>query len=126
MQINFNNKVLDVKIMKTEEQIKERVKELARKINDDLGIHEPLVILIVLNGSFIFAADLVRNLQMPTQIETIRLTSYEGLKSSGHVIPVSPLPDSLVDKNVLIIEDIVDTGRSLRFLMQYLLDKKVK
>ncbi len=124
MFITHNNKSIAVHTLFSEEQIKTRIGSLAKQINEDFGTQNPLVVLIVLNGSFIFAADLVRKLEMPTEIETTRLKSYEGTQS-GEIKFVSPLNTDLSSKNVLIIEDIIDTGKSMDFLLRELSKHKV-
>lgn len=126
MQIEFNQKMMNVKTLFSEEQIKNRIKSIAQRINTDLGDKEPLVVLIILNGAFIFAADLVRYLDMPTEIETIRLKSYEGTSSTGFIKLLTPLTDNVTGKNILIIEDIIETGRTIHFLMSELKNKNVK
>ena len=126
MQIEFNHKMRDVKTLFSEEKIKERVKEIADNINRDFNLQESLVILIVLNGSFIFAADLVRFLEMPTEINTTHLSSYEGINTTGVVKLLTPLPQQIEGKNILIIEDIVETGKTLEFLLNELKKKEVK
>ncbi len=126
MQIEFNKKIMDVSTLFSEQQIKEKTKIIAQKINRDFSSQEPLVVLIVLNGAFIFAADLVRYLEMPTEIETVRLKSYEGLNSTGCVKLLTPLSPHLAGKNILIIEDIVETGHTIHFLLEELKTNKVK
>ncbi|WP_233231124.1 hypoxanthine phosphoribosyltransferase [Silvanigrella aquatica] len=120
MQINVNNNLMNVGVLFSELDIKERTKIIAQQINKDYGTNETLVVLIVLHGALIFGADLVRNLEMPTEIETIRIKSYEGTASTGKINLVTPLPTSLAGKHVLIVEDIVDTGRSIHFLLNEL------
>jgi hypoxanthine phosphoribosyltransferase len=126
MYIEFNQKKMEVKTLFSEEEIKARIKIITQEINRDFGKTEPLVILIVLNGAFIFAADLVRYLEMPTEIETIRIKSYEGTSSTGKIQLLTPLTDNVSGKNVLIVEDIVETGRTLKFLLDELKAKNVK
>jgi hypoxanthine phosphoribosyltransferase len=116
---------LVVKPLFTETRIKARVGELAAEISSAHGSREGLVILVVLHGALLFAADLVRGLTMPTEIETVRLRSYHGTTSSGTVELVGQLPD-LKDKHVLIVEDIVDTGRSIAALKSLLSDAGVR
>ncbi|APJ05151.1 hypoxanthine phosphoribosyltransferase [Silvanigrella aquatica] len=116
----MNNNLMNVGVLFSELDIKERTKIIAQQINKDYGTNETLVVLIVLHGALIFGADLVRNLEMPTEIETIRIKSYEGTASTGKINLVTPLPTSLAGKHVLIVEDIVDTGRSIHFLLNEL------
>ena len=117
MQINVDGTLMNVGVLFSEIDIRERTKVIAQQINQDYGTKETLVVLIVLHGALIFGSDLVRNLEMPTEIETIRIKSYEGTSSTGNVTLVTPLPSSLDGKHVLVIEDIVDTGRSIDFLL---------
>ena len=120
MQINVDGTLMNVGVLFSEIDIRERTKVIAQQINQDYGTKETLVVLIVLHGALIFGSDLVRNLEMPTEIETIRIKSYEGTSSTGNVTLVTPLPSSLDGKHVLVIEDIVDTGRSIDFLLKEL------
>lgn len=103
-------KVDDLKVLYSEEQIQTRIKELAVEMNEFYKEDEVYAIC-VLKGAVMFAVDLVKHLEMPLKMEFIRLSSYNGgTKTSGKVNAVDiSLPD-LNDKNVLIIEDIVDTG----------------
>ena len=109
-----------INVLFSEEQIQSKVKMVADNINKIYGNNEVYVIC-VLKGAVMFAVDLVRNLTMPVKMEFIRLSSYNGgTKSSGRVNAVDiSLPD-LNDKNVLIIEDIVDTGLTAKFLMDFI------
>ncbi|WGL60258.1 hypoxanthine phosphoribosyltransferase [Pigmentibacter sp. JX0631] len=120
MQIQVDGTLMNVGVLFSELDIKERTKKIAEQINKDYGNKETLVVLIVLHGAILFGADLVRNLEMPTEIETIRIKSYEGTSSTGNVKLVTPLPTSLANKHILVIEDIVDTGRSINFLLNEL------
>lgn len=105
----------------TERQLQERIQAMASEINQRYADVDRLVIISILKGSFMFTCDLVRHLDMPCQIEFVRLASYGNrTTSSGQVKPVDlTLPD-LSDKNVLIVEDIIDTGLTLHFFMNYL------
>lgn len=103
----------------TEEQIKQRIKELADQINHDLEGKNPLFIG-VLNGSFIFAADLIREITIPSEISFVKLASYEGILSTGKVKEVMGLNEDITGRTVVIIEDIVDTGRTMRQMLDSL------
>lgn len=92
--------------------IQDRIKEMAASINEDYKGKKPLFIAI-LNGSFIFAADLFRYLDIQAELCFIKLASYKGMKSSGNVVTSIGLEDDLYGKDVLIVEDIVDTGKTL-------------
>lgn len=95
-----------------EEVIQKRIKELADKISKDYKGRKPLFIAI-LNGSFMFAADLFKHLTIEAEICFIKLASYKGMKSSGNVVTSIGLEDDLFGKEVIIVEDIVDTGKTL-------------
>ncbi len=91
-------------------------KELAEKINTDFEDKEVLFIAI-LNGAFVFAADLMRNITIKNTISFVKVASYEGLSSSGTVKKLIGLMDSLENRHVIIVEDIIDTGNTLDKLL---------
>jgi len=92
--------------------IQQRIKELAAEINSDYAGLNPLFIGI-LNGSFVFAADLFRAITIKAEISFIKLASYQGTSSTGNVITAIGLEDNLHGRHIIILEDIVDTGKTL-------------
>jgi hypoxanthine phosphoribosyltransferase len=95
------------------EVLNERIKELATQINKDYIGKNPIFIGI-LNGSFMFASDLYKNITLPSTISFIKLVSYKGTTSTGTVITSIGLEEDLTDKDVILIEDIVDTGKTMK------------
>lgn len=119
--LKLDKKVEDLKVLYSKEQLAKRVEELAKEINEEFKDADKLVIIGVLCGSMLFYADLVRHLKMPVQLEFIRLSSYgHKQESSGKIKPVDLTLPSLENQNVLIVEDIVDTGLTATFLIDYI------
>jgi len=107
--------VLDKKfqLFISKEDISRRINELGCELNEAYQ-NEEITFIAVLNGSFVFAADLFRKIQIPAKISFIRVQSYEGMNSTGRVDEVLGLVDDLAGKNVVILEDIVDTGTTIK------------
>ena len=115
-----NIKLEDVDILFSEEQIKSRIEEIANILNEQYK-DEEVCAICVLKGAVMFATDLVRNLNIPLTMEFIRLSSYgHSTSTSGKVNAVDISLPNLNDKNVLIIEDIVDTGLTAKFLLDFI------
>ncbi len=107
-------------ILISEQEIKEKVKQLGQQISKDFEGKELLVVGI-LKGSFIFMADLVREIQGKVYIDFMQVSSYHtSMESSGEVIFVKDLSTDIKGKNVLIVDDIIDTGRTLEALVEAL------
>ena len=109
----------------SQEQILDAVKKIAGSINKDLQNELPLF-LVVLNGSFMFAADLLKEVTIPCEISFIKVASYHGTSSTGAVTELIGLSEDLSGRTVVIVEDIVDTGITLEKLMTVLSRKNVK
>jgi hypoxanthine phosphoribosyltransferase len=109
----------------SEETIQQRIKELATAINRDYTGRRPLFIAI-LNGSFMFASDLFKQLDIEAELCFIKLASYKGMKSSGNVVTSIGLEDDLFGKEVIIVEDIVDTGKTLHNFLPKLMHQQPK
>ena len=108
----------DPEVLISEADIRRRVDELAAQISADYAAREALVLVGVLKGSFIFLADLSRRLSIPRTIEFIAVSSYEyGSVQSGAVRLVMDVRGNIEGKHVLIVEDIVDTGHTLHYLI---------
>jgi len=115
-QIKVHDKSFDIFL--TEEKIQEKIVELSRRIENDYADKRPLFIAI-LNGAFMFAADIFKHLAIDAEISFIKLASYKGMRSTGQVVTAIGLDEDLYNRHVIILEDIVDTGKTLfHFLPQ--------
>lgn len=112
-------KDLNFELFISSKEIKDRLTELAKQISSD-NVGESLVLLGVLKGSFIVMADLAREIDLPVSVEFLQISSYSGTSTSGEVKSILGLTADLVGKNVLIVEDIVDTGISMNYLISEL------
>ncbi|HAI82465.1 MAG TPA: hypoxanthine phosphoribosyltransferase [Chitinophagaceae bacterium] len=102
----------------SEAEIQSKIEGLAQQLNQDYAGKKPLFIA-VLNGSFMFASDLFKHLSIEAEICFIKLASYKGTKSTGHVITAIGLDTDVTDRHVIVLEDIIDTGKTLsQFLPQ--------
>jgi hypoxanthine phosphoribosyltransferase len=101
-------------------EIRERVKTLGKSISEDYGDNR-LVILGVLKGAFVFLADLIREIKIPFEVEFIQLASYGAdTQSSGEVKQVKAFHIDLADRDVLVVEDIIDSGLTIAYLLERL------
>lgn len=113
-------------ILVSQEEIKEILNTIAQKINKDLN-GEELLVVVILRGSMVFASDLIRKLNMPVKIEFMRASSYgSSTESSGFINVKQDLETDIESKNVLIIEDIIDSGNTLFKLKELLLSRNPK
>ncbi|WP_304059163.1 hypoxanthine phosphoribosyltransferase [Hoylesella loescheii] len=114
-RIKLIDKVFETSI--TEAEIQERVKAVADRINKDMADKNP-ILLAVLNGSFMFAADLMRMLTIPCEISFVKLASYQGTTSTGTIKEVIGINEDLSGRTVIIIEDIVESGLTIKRMIE--------
>jgi len=99
------------------EKIKHRVYEIASQINEDYVVKKP-IFLAILNGAFIFTADLFREITIPAEVSFIKLKSYRKMETSGKIKELLGLEHNIFNRNIIIIEDIVDTGKTLNHILE--------
>ncbi len=110
-------------ILYKNEDIEKRVRELARQISKDYAGRE-LIVIGILKGAFIFMADLIRALSIPCTIDFVRCASYgSGSESSQKVVLTKDIETAIKGRDVLIVEDIVDTGLTLKYLVEWLKER---
>lgn len=115
----MTTKPLQMKPLLSAEQMQQRVREIGAEISQRFA-GESVILVGILKGSFIFLADLARAITVPTRIEFMSVSSYEGTQSTGHVRITQDLSTDIQDKNVIIVEDIVDTGTTVEYLLHTL------
>ena len=115
----------NLKELISREEIEKRLSELARELDTDYQGKE-IVALCVMRGSIFFAIELTLKMKTKMKFEFITLSSYNGTESSGNIELVENLRESIKNKDVLIIEDIIDTGRTMSYLLEYLKSKNPK
>lgn len=119
-------KIKNINVHLTEEQIGERVKELGAQISAEYG-DEAVCLICILKGSVFFTCELAKRITSPVEIEFMSVSSYgSGTQSSGVVRIVNDLVTSIEGKNVIVIEDIIDSGRTLNYLLENLKTRNPK
>ena len=105
------------------EEIAQRVKGVAERINNDYAGKRPLLIG-VLNGCFMFVSDLMKNLEIECEVSFVKFSSYQGAETTGNVKQLLGLSESIEGRDVIIVEDIVDTGLTMHKMLETLEEKK--
>lgn len=98
------------------EKIQKRIEELALEVNAEMKDKNPLFI-VILNGAFLFASDLIKKINVDCEITFVRVASYDGTESTGKIRNMLGLHENVKDRNVIIVEDIVDRGETMQFLL---------
>ncbi|HEX6506617.1 MAG TPA: hypoxanthine phosphoribosyltransferase [Chloroflexota bacterium] len=104
----------------SEDRIQQRVTEIAEEINADFRGVDLLYLIVILRGGCFFGVDLAKRLSMPVRLDYIRVTTYSGKQSSGVVSMVSDIMTDIRGKPVLVLDDIIDTGFTMKWILQYL------
>lgn len=107
----------------SEQELQQKIAQLAATINADYEGKKPLFIA-VLNGSFMFAADLFKSITIDAEICFIKLASYKGTQSTGHVITAIGLDSNVNERHVVVVEDIIDTGKTLHTFLPQLVNQQ--
>lgn len=116
----------NIEILISEENLQKRIKELAIEIKKDYN-GEEVIFVSVLKGAVFFTVDLMKNYDGDCQIDVVRVSSYEGETSTGTVTLKVPLKkENIENKNIIIVEDIVDTGRTYNYLVNYVKEMNPK
>lgn len=110
----------NVKVLYEEKELQERIAELAKQMDEDYK-GKTITVISVLKGAIFFTVDLVKKMKTPIELEVMQVSSYEGTESTKKIKIKKDLDHSIEGKDVLIVEDIIDTGHTLKHLKEYLL-----
>lgn len=114
---------LPKEILFSQDEIQKKVKDIAARISHDYAGRE-LIVIGILKGAFIFMADLIRAMSIPCKVDFVRVASYgAGSESSGKVVMTKDIETSIKNKDILVVEDIVDTGLTLTYLVEWLKER---
>ena len=122
-QVIVNNRIFEPYIKA--DAIDARLNELANQINEFYVDKNP-IFLVVLNGAFMFASDLLKKITIPCSISFVKLASYEGTSSTGKVKTLIGLSEDLQDRHIVVMEDIVDTGKTMQDIYRQMESRNVK
>lgn len=116
---------MNIKTLIDEKKIENRIKEVAKQIENDY-LNEEIVVICILKGAAFFATDLAKRINLPVTVDFMKVSSYEGTESTKKINFKLDISTDISNKNVIIVEDIVDTGRTLTYLKDYLNSKNPK
>ncbi len=115
-----------LKVLYSEEEVQKRIEEIAKILDNDYKDSKELIVICVLKGAAFFTIDLVKKMKTPIVFEVMQVSSYSGTETTGAITVKKDLDTSIEGKDVLIVEDIIDTGYTLRALRQDLLARGPK
>lgn len=119
----MEEKLMDLKVLLSEEEIQDRLTQMAREI-DTYYKGEEILVICVLRGAIYFMTDLTKKMKTPMALDFIRVSSYDGTETTGKINVVNDITEDIKGKKVLLVEDIIDTGYTLNALKEYLLSKE--
>lgn len=119
------DKLKNLPVFLGEEEIQSKIAEVAAQIDKDYN-GEDVVVISILKGAIFFTVDLVKKMKTPIELEVMQVSSYSGTESTGELIVKKDLDRDIEGKNVLVVEDIIDTGTTLSYLKEYLASKNPK
>lgn len=115
-----------IRVLIPEEEVNKKIREMAEQISEDMG-NETITLICILKGSVFFSCELAKHIKGPVMLDFMSVTSYgNDTKSSGVVKIIKDLDESLEGKNVLVVEDIIDSGRTLSYLLENLKARRPK
>lgn len=117
--------IMEIKTLINEKELTTRINEVAKQIQKDYN-NEEIVLICILKGAVFFATELAKNITSSVIMDFMKVSSYDGTKSTGNLDFTLDISQKIEGRNVLIVEDIVDTGRTLTYLKQYLTSKNPK
>lgn len=118
-KISIKDKTFEICI--THSEIIEIIKKIANRLNNDFKDKNP-IFLGVLNGVFMYAGELMKHIDFPCEVSFVKLSSYSGIQSSNKIIELIGLSEELKGRNIVIMEDVIDTGMTIQYLLQQLKD----
>ena len=119
-------KMEKINVLINEARLEKRIEEIAKEIENDYKKEEEIIFLGILKGSVPFMWELSKKMKRSVQFEFIEVSSYKGTESTGEIVMHKDIKESIEGKNVIIVEDIIDTGRTLTYLKEHLLKKNPK